>query len=369
MSSEEKRREKKVSSHVTILATPQASSQPRGLVGLKNIGNTCFMNSILQCLFNAPLFSDYFLRGTYKKEKNQKNKGLAEAFGALLEKIRAHAGPPSFQAESTYDVKSRIARINPIFSGYDQHDAQELLKATLEGINDDLNRIVTKPRYKELVADPKKRLQDISDEWFDYMLERDNSIVTDLFCGQLLSKTRCTHCNYESLAFDNYWDLALSFAKGATHLNDMMEQFLKEEELDDLFNCEKCKTKRKSKKKFVIWRLPKILVIQLKRFEYTQYRRDKINKSVTFPVKNFDLSKYTGESTDSSIRDSKYTLFGIVNHGGSLSGGHYTAECMNIQDRKWYSFNDSMVRETSMKRDEAESSSPYILFYVKSSCL
>lgn len=136
------------------------------------------------------------------------------------------------------------------------------------------------------------------------MLNRDNSIVTDLFCGQLLSKTRCTSCDYESLAFDNYWDLALSFLKGSTsktHLHDMIGQFLKEEELDDLFYCERCKTRRKSKKKFVIWRLPKILVIQLKRFEYTQYRRDKINKSITFPVKCLDLGDFTKESSKHSL--------------------------------------------------------------------
>jgi len=69
------------------------------------------------------------------------------------------------------------------------------------------------------------------------------------------------------------------------------------------------------------------------------------------------------------VRDCKYTLIGTVNHGGSLSGGHYTAECMNTNNRKWYNFNDSSVRETSMNKEEEESSSPYILFYVKSSCL
>ena len=170
------------------------------------------------------------------------------------------------------------------------------------------------------------------------MLARDNSVITDLFCGQLMSKTICTHCSNESLAFDNFWDLALSFTKNSRpHLSEMLEQFLKEEMLEDLFYCEKCKVRRKSKKQFVIWRLPNILVIQLKRFEYTQYRRDKINKSVTFPVSSFDLRQFTKESSkeiyvsvskfkgDPSVRDSKYTLFGIVNHGGSLYGGHYTA--------------------------------------------
>jgi len=349
-----------------------SSGVPRGLVGLKNIGNTCFMNSILQCLLNTPLLSDYFMNKSHLREKNPKSRGLAEAFGSLLEKVKSHTGTNKSYSggESTYDLKSHISRVNSMFSGYEQHDAQEFLKALLEGINDDLSRVVTKPAYKELTADPKKNIQDISDEWFNYMLARDNSIITDLFCGQLLSKTVCNHCGNESLAFDNFWDLALSFNRaggGSCNLMEMLEQFLKEEELEDLFYCEKCKVRRKSKKRFVIWRLPKVLVVQLKRFEYNQWRREKINKSVSFPVKNLNLSQFVKESTDMSVRNANYTLYGIVNHGGSLNGGHYTAECMNNENKKWYDFNDSMVDETRMKMDEAASSSPYILFYMKSS--
>jgi ubiquitin C-terminal hydrolase len=133
------------------------------------------------------------------------------------------------------------------------------------------------------------------------MLGRDNSIVTDLFSGQLLSKTTCTHCGYVSLAFDNYWDLSLSFTRGLSILNKcelkrMLEHFLKEENLDDLVHCEKCKQKRKFKKGFVIWRLPKVLVIHLKRFHFGKYKKEKITQSVKFPVKNLNLSEFVTES-------------------------------------------------------------------------
>lgn len=69
----------------------------------------------------------------------------------------------------------------------------------------------------------------------------------------------------------------------------MIEHFLKEEQLDDLYTCEKCKTPRKSTKKFIIWRVPQILVIHLKRFEYGKFRREKIRRNVIFPVKQLDL--------------------------------------------------------------------------------
>lgn len=162
------------------------------------------------------------------------------------------------------------------------------------------------------------------------MLGRDNSIVTDLFCGQLLSKIKCSECGFESLAFDNFWDLSLSFTRGLNMLDScevqrMIEHFLKEETLDDLFYCEKCKNRTKSSKKFVIWRLPKILVIHLKRFHYGKFRKEKLNNNIIFPVNCLDLSDLVRESSDSSVQDPRYSLYGIVNHAGSLSGGHYTA--------------------------------------------
>ena len=75
-------------------------------------------------------------------------------------------------------------------------------------------------------------------------------------------------------------------------ISRMFDHFLKEEQLEDLFTCEKCKTRRKSSKKFAIWRVPKILVIHLKRFHYGKYRREKIRHNVVFPVKGLNLKPF-----------------------------------------------------------------------------
>jgi ubiquitin carboxyl-terminal hydrolase 2/21 len=115
-----------------------------------------------------------------------------------------------------------------------------------------------------------------------------------------MNKIICNTCKYESLSFDNFWDLSLSFTRGlgmldSCELERMFEHFLKEEQLDDLFTCEKCKTKRKSTKKFVIWRAPKILVIHLKRFHFGKTRREKIRQNVIFPVEGLDLKQFIEE--------------------------------------------------------------------------
>lgn len=146
------------------------------------------------------------------------------------------------------------------------------------------------------------------------MLKRDNSIVTDLFSGQLLSRTVCSHCRNESLAFDNFWDLSLSFTRGLNMIGQcdllrMLEHFLKEETLDDLFHCEKCKKKRKFKKNFAIWRLPKVLVIHLKRFHYGKFKKEKIRNSVVFPVQNLDLSDFVKDSSNIPIIPIELTFY------------------------------------------------------------
>ena len=106
--------------------------------------------------------ADYFTQGYYSKDLNMKNeKGIAKAYGDLLCKIRSHTGAPSYAAESTFSLKRRIEESNSMFAGYDQHDAQEFLKALLEGINEDLNRITSKQPYKELKAEPSRPLQSI----------------------------------------------------------------------------------------------------------------------------------------------------------------------------------------------------------------
>ena len=108
----------------------------------------------------------------------------------------------------------------------------------------------------------------------------------------------------------------MSFTKGGgvldtCDLEKMIEHFLKEEQLDDLFTCEKCKTQRKSSKKFAIWKIPNILVIHLKRFHYGKFRREKIRQNVTFPIKDFNLRPFV-EGSGNYLDAIRYALMKLT---------------------------------------------------------
>lgn len=85
-----------------------------------------------------------------------------------------------------------------------------------------------------------------------------------------------------------------------------------------------------------IYRFPPLLVIHLKRFHFSSWRRDKLNTSVKFPIEDLDLSDYNDNSNIDSSQ-ATYDLYGISHHSGYMSGGHYVADILNVPgDKKWY---------------------------------
>lgn len=186
-----------------------------------------------------------------------------------------------------------------------------------------------------------------SERWWNNYIARNNSFVVDLFAGQLQSTLVCGVCNHVSIAFDPFWDLSLPIPQSSSSffgrmlgrdddvtLEDCFSFFTKPEELtgDNKAYCSKCKTHQKSTKKMEIFRFPEILVVHLKRFNFSKYSRDKITTTVNFPLTSLDISKFKAKESlghnSSSDRHNYavYDLFAVSNHSGGMGGGH----CINF---------------------------------------
>ncbi|XP_073277721.1 ubiquitin carboxyl-terminal hydrolase 8-like isoform X1 [Primulina huaijiensis] len=179
-----------------------------GLTGLCNLGNTCFMNSAIQCLVHTSKLVDYFL-GDFRRDLNFENPlglsgKLAIAFGDLLRKLWAPGSTPV----APRMFKSTLSSFAPQFSGYNQHDAQEFLAFLLDGLHEDLNRVKNKP-YIQAKDDDGRPVEEVANEYWANHLSRNDSIIVDLCQGQYRSTLVCPVCKKMSITFDPFMYLSL----------------------------------------------------------------------------------------------------------------------------------------------------------------
>ncbi|XP_011307573.1 ubiquitin carboxyl-terminal hydrolase 2 isoform X2 [Fopius arisanus] len=333
-----------------------------GLNGLRNIGNTCFMNSVIQCLSNTRPLLEYLRNEQYLNDINTTTssmKGaLIKSFAQVIHELWEGSGE---RVVNTTALKSQIQRFAPRFMGYAQQDAQEFLRYLLEGLHEDVNRVTIKPT--PILTDIPDHYSDslkATESWKRYLRSEDSTIV-DVFVGQLRSSLTCTSCDHVSVTLDPFWDLSLPIPvrTGTVKLNQCLEHFTKAEVMDgdEKPTCSKCQMRRKCTKSFGIQKFPKILVIHLKRFSPTERFRAKLSVLVDFPLTGLDLSAFAAPD----VQGCTYNLYGVANHSGTPYSGHYTAYCKHPYSGEWHEYNDSRVSPVSAS--SVISSEAYVLFY------
>ncbi|CAG9326599.1 unnamed protein product [Blepharisma stoltei] len=331
-----------------------------GCCGLENLGNSCYLNAALQCLFNCQPLVDYFLSDIYKKDIKASVTKKGQVTVAFAEIIKTYWSDqfdiivPSFFAQ-------KIWNLAPTIEAGKENDVHELMSFLLDRLDQDLNRAFISPALANIDINDNTQEMKAAKAW-QMHLSCHSSVIVDLFQGQLRSTVTCKECEFQSQKFDEFSSLSLPIPHRSSSftLNDCLKEFTTKEELEKAWFCPKCDKTVKAFKKFDIWKVPPILVIHLKRFKLNGKEIQKIHNFVGFPIHGLNLSKFV-----SSTQREKpvYDLFAKIDHEGDMGSGHYTATAKNRNNNSWHLFDDSNVY--SVLPQQCVDENAYVLFYQK----
>ncbi|XP_061353476.1 ubiquitin carboxyl-terminal hydrolase 17 isoform X2 [Gastrolobium bilobum] len=304
--------------------------------GLTNCGNSCYANAVLQCLAYTRPLTSYLFQGFHSKQCQKKGWCFICEFEYLIQKAKEGNSPLS-----PIGILSKIHKIGSHLGHGREEDAHEFLRCVV----DTMQSICLKEAG---VASP---------------LVEETTLVGYTFGGYLRSKIKCLRCQGKSERYERMMDLTVEIDGDIGTLEEALGQFTAPEILDkdNKYNCSRCKSYEKARKKLTVLEAPNILTIVLKRFQSGNF--EKLNKSVQFP-EVLNMAPYMSGTKDKSPL---YSLYAVVVHLDIMNAafsGHYVCYVKNIQG-EWFRTDDSRVEPVELSRVLSERA--YMLLYARHS--
>lgn len=313
------------------------SIRKKGVLGLANINNTCFMNSSLQCLTHIkPLYE------SLKKEGTKRLGKLGISFLELLVKMHEKTEDMYFPPNEIFEIMSSNY---PKYRECIGDGANEFITNFLKTFHDELNLFkINNNKEKKFEAPTDKILFKKFMKKYEFY-KNNKSLVIDLFYGNLVYLTICSKCQQNINALYSVFNiLELSIYKLKYEENislyQLLDSYSEEKKGDNHLDCPYCNKKVSAIQKMEIAHSPDILIIYINKVIDEDYYKN----NISFPFK-LDLTKYVkNEKNKTQI----FNLIGTIEHHGNKLNGHYISKCKNFLDGKWYDFNDSFVLEDSL---------------------
>jgi ubiquitin carboxyl-terminal hydrolase 2/21 len=334
----------------------------KGLSGLSNLGNTCFLNACMQVLSHTYELNDFLNLETYKKRlKNKYESAMLiewDDLRKLLWSENCIVSPVKFVR-----TVQKLAQIkdNALFTGYDQNDMTEFLIFVIDCFHESLSREVNM-NITGTVVNERDKIAMVCFERIKQMYSNDYSEIWNIFYGiQVSHLTSIETEKMMSMTPEPYFIINLPIPPNMNQpsLLDCFDLYV-EPEIMDGDNCvlnELTGQKEAAKKALSFWSFPTVLVIDIKRFNSSNRKKQNL---VDFPIDNLNLSKYViGYNKESYV----YDLYGVCNHSGSVLGGHYTSFVKNANG-KWYHCDDTNITEV-INPQQIVTPKAYCFFYRK----
>ena len=332
------------------------NKQGEGLTGLANLGNTCFMNTTLQCLSHTYILNSFLQNEEYKTKINKKPESLILMEWDKLRKMmwseNCIISPGGFVT-----AIQKVAKIKDkdLFTGHAQNDLPEFLSFIIDCFHNSIMREVNM-NIKGNVITEKDKIAKQCYTMMKNMYKKEYSEILDFFYGIHVS---CTLGNDDDVLGSNpepffMLDLPIPEKKNPTLL-DCFDAYTVKEELEESNQYVNDDGKKVVSKQIKFWKLSDILVITLKRFGNSNKKNQCL---VDFAIADLDLSKYIVGYDKNSF---KYDLYAICNHSGGVMGGHYWAYIKT--NNKWYNFNDTNISEINVNKIKTPRA--YCFFYRK----